>query len=105
MESTFRQELAECEQLPVVEANAGCVCAVRFPDRTRWAPVSGDVSEIQYPDGARYWGQTRGNSPNGFGLFEAENLRVLGTFSGEELRGPGLLTGMTGTASGTFSGA
>lgn len=56
MESTFRQELAECEQLPVVEVEAGCVRAVVFPDGTRWAPVVGDVSEIKYQDGASYWG-------------------------------------------------
>lgn len=81
------------------------MCAVRFPDGTCWRPVSGDVSEIQYPDGAHYWGQTQQNSPGGFGLFEADDIRVLGTFAGEELRGPGLLTGVAGTASGSFQGA
>ena len=104
MESTFRQELAECEQLPAVETEAGHVRAVVFPDGTRWAPVSRGVSEVKYPDGASYWGETRGNSPDGFGLFEAEDVRVLGQFSGEELHGPGMLVGPAGTAAGTFSG-
>ena len=105
MESTFRQELAECEQLPVVEAEGGRVRGVLFPDGTRYAPIAGDVGAIEYPDGARYWGRTSGNSPSGLGIFETEGARVVGAFSGEELRGPGLTTGVEGSASGSFSGA